>query len=124
MKIPALLAALALACGAAVAGPDHAGSVSGPSVSQSSSNSASGSGNGVVDKTKRALHRMGDATRNTLHRIGNAGRHSGPNGSDSHASDRGSDTRAMGASGSDSNDSARRSRMDDAYQRWSSKHNK
>jgi hypothetical protein len=104
MKLPALLAAAALVCGSAFAAQDHTT----PGTSAAATQSSTGSGPNLVEKAKRGLHRMGNATRNTLHRIGNAGHHS--------------DTRSMGAAGSD--DAARRSRMDDAYGRWSSRHNK
>lgn len=66
-----------------------------------------------MDKTKRAFHRMGDKMRDTGHRITNK-TNSKDDGDKTRYSSK-NDTRSMGASGSDTSDSARRARMDEAY---------
>ena len=102
----AILAAAALACGSAMAADsstEHGQRVS-------NEHPAKASGNGVVDKTKRAFSRMGDKIRNTGERLGQK------LGTDK---DSRHDTRAMGASGSgEAQDQGRRQRMDDAYANW------
>ena len=109
MKMAAFLAAAALACGSAMAADsstEHGQRVS-------NEHPAKASGNGVVDKTKRAFSRMGDKIRNTGERLGQK------LGTDK---DSRHDTRAMGASGSgEAQDQGRRQRMDDAYANWRDK---
>ncbi|HEY0886854.1 MAG TPA: hypothetical protein VGE20_16305 [Ramlibacter sp.] len=109
MKMAAFLAAAALACGSAMAADsktEHGQRVS-------NEHPAKASGDGVVDKTKRAFSRMGDKIRNTGERLGQK------LGTDKDSRD---DTRAMGASGSDeAQDQGRRQRMDDAYANWRGK---
>lgn len=109
MKIAAFLAAAALACGSALAADsrtEHGQRVS-------NEHPAKASGDGVVDKTKRAFSRMGDKIRNTGERLGQK------LGTDK---DSRHDTRAMGASGPDeAQDQGRRQRMDDAYANWRDK---
>jgi hypothetical protein len=130
MKIAALITALALAGGCAfAAGNSSTSGAASDYQNQSTATSTdtqsgtSGANGGVIDKTKRALHRVGGATRNTMHRIGNAARRTTHGGDNTAAS--GSDTRSMGASGSgsasDTQDSARRARMDQAYDNWRSR---
>lgn len=108
MKIAAFLAAAALACGSAMAADsstEHGQRVS-------NEHPAKASGDGVVDKTKRAFSRMGDKIRNTGERLGQK------LGTDKDSRD---DTRAMGASGSQqaqAEDQGRRQRMDEAYANW------
>ena len=102
----AILAAAALACGSAMAADSS--TEHGQRVSKE--HPAKASGNGVVDKTKRAFSRMGDKIRNTGERLGQK------LGTDK---DSRHDTRAMGASGSgEAQDQGRRQRMDDAYANW------
>lgn len=111
MKIAAFLAAAALACGSAMA----AGSNAGHGQRVSNEHPAKASGDGVVDKTKRAFGRMGDKIRNTGERLGQR------LGTDR---DTRSDARAMGAGGSDqehAQDQGRRQRMDEAYANWREK---
>ena len=109
MKMAAFLAAAALACGSAMAADsstEHGQRVS-------NEHPAKASGNGVVDKTKRAFSRMGDKIRNTGERLGQK------LGTDK---DSRHDTRAMGASGSgEAQDQYRRQRMDEAYANWREK---
>jgi hypothetical protein len=122
MKIRALLTVLALTCGAAFA-QGNSGSTSrdaGASRNQSTAAAADsqskGSGEGLVAKTKRAFHNMGD-------KIRNAGRKN-KDGDNQTAGRSGNDTRSMGAAGSDSSDASRRARMDDAYANSKSKQQK
>jgi hypothetical protein len=119
MKIPALLTAAALVCGSAFAAGQY-GSASADRATQSSQSTAAASdsaskakGDGLVAKTKRALHRMGDKMRS-------AGRKSTANDDINQAAAR-HDTRSMGAAASNTQDSARQRRMDDAYANWKSK---
>jgi hypothetical protein len=116
MKIPTLLAALALACGSAFAAgntSDHATTNRDQSAAVSSSTHDSAKGEGFVAKTKRAFHRMGDKLRSMGHK-----------NETQQAKDR-DDTRAMGAGGSDAaKDGARQRRMDQAYADYQSKQKK
>lgn len=106
MKMAAFLAAAAVACGSAMAADsktDHGQRVS-------NEHPAKASGDGVVDKTKRAFSRAGDKIRGTGERLGQK------LGTDKDSRD---DSRAMGASGSDqAQDPGRRQRMDEAYANW------
>ncbi len=110
MKMAAFLAAAALACGSAMA----ADSKTEPGQRVSNEHPAKASGDGVVDKTKRAFSRMGDKIRHTGERLGQK------LGTDK---DSRHDARAMGASGSEQaqEDQARRQRMDEAYANWRGK---
>lgn len=116
MKMPTLLAALALACGSAFAAgttSDHVTTHRDQSAAVSSGTHETAKGEGLVDKTKRAFHRMGDKMRAMGHR-----------NETQHAKDR-DDTRAMGGPGSDTTqDAARRQRMDEAYDNYRAKQNK
>jgi hypothetical protein len=58
-------------------------------------------GNGLIAKTKRGMHRMGNKVRHAMHR------------------DHRNDTAAMGAA--NDGDSARRARLDEAYANYHSK---
>lgn len=121
MKIPALLTALAVACGSTFAMGD---STSGARHAAADPNySAQPKQEGPVAKTKRALSRMGDKMRN----MGSNARRSTrdadeytANRNDRNAMDR-NDTRNMGAAGSETQDSARQQRMDEAYAHWKAK---
>ena len=119
--IPALLTTAALACGSAFAAGDYSsGSAEGGPTQRSQSAAAasdspskSAKGEGLVAKTKRAMHRMGDKMRS-------AGRKSSDNDAINQAA-AGRDTRSMGAAGSQAQDSARQRRMDEAYANWQAK---
>ena len=120
MKIPALLTAAALACGSAFAAGEYSsGSAEGATQHSQSSAVASDSapksakGEGLVAKTKRALHRMGDKMRS-------AGRKSSDNDAINQAA-AGRDARSMGAAGSNTQELDRQRRMDEAYANWKSK---
>lgn len=109
MKMAAFFAAAALAWGSAMAADsktEHGQRVS-------NEHPAKASGDGVVDKTRRAFSRMGDKIRHTGERLGQKL----GTGQDSR-----DDSRAMGASGSDeAQDPGRRQRMDEAYANWRGK---
>jgi hypothetical protein len=115
MKIPALIAIAALTCGTAFAQGygsstqrDSAhGSQSTAAAPESPSKSAD---DGLIAKTKRAFHRLGEKMRSA-----------GNKAKDSDTTASKSDTRSMGAAGSGSSDSARQSRMDQAYANSKSK---
>ena len=121
MKSSALITAMALACAAAVAAPasgadDTARSRN--STAAASDSKANPSGGGVVDKTKSALRRLGDKIRSA----GNRGEQNRDEHGVARNGVRGSDTRAMGAPGTDpTEDPARRARMDEAYTNWQSR---
>ena len=124
MKIAALLTVATLTCGAAMA---QTASGSAATQDPMAPRSAQATGvphakpGGVVDKTKSALHRAGDKMRHAGERVGRHVPKSGPHhDSKDHAmnSDTRSDTRSMGAAGTDS---ARQARMDDAYANWKSR---
>jgi len=116
MKITALLAAAALACGTAYANTSATTSHDTTKHSAAATDKQSGTTHeGVGVKTKRALGKMGDKIRSAGHKLAHA-THTDKNAS--------SDTRAMGASGSDTQDSGRQRRMDDAYANWQSKQHK
>lgn len=113
MKIPALLTVMALACGVAFA-QTHSGAAERGKTGKASQSATVASsdtkGEGIGAKTKRTFQRMGDKIRNTGDRIA---RKTG--------TDNKSDTRSMGAAGSDAADSGRRARMDEAYDNWKSR---
>lgn len=102
MKIRALVTVVGLACGSAMAAGNNAASA-GATLGHGESNAASAehttsSGqprDGIANKMKRGMHRMGEATRNTMHRLGNAGRKA----TDRSEQAAGGDTRSMGAAG-------------------------
>lgn len=109
MKIPALIAVAALTCATAFA--QGYGSTTSRDTSANRSSTAvapdspsKSADEGLVAKTKRAFQRLGE-------KIRSAGNKSKDN--DTTASK--SDTRSMGAAGSDTSDSTRQSRMDQAY---------
>jgi hypothetical protein len=115
MKIPALLTALALACGTALAAPQYGSGSSDRDAAASrnqaaavSSDTSSGSAKtgGFIEKTKEAFQRLGDKIRNATRKSTDR--------DDTNAKAK-SDTSSMGAAGSSSQDSARQRRMDDAY---------
>lgn len=115
MKIPALLAALAIASGSALAA-GNSGDATHRGVTADSQHSAATDtsphrGASFVEKTKRAFRRMGDKLANATHTDKNR----------EESTARGSDTRAMGAAGSDTHDSGRQRRMDDAYSNYRGK---
>jgi hypothetical protein len=109
MKIPVLITVAALACGSALAQSSSTTSDRDTSRSRAAATAtdtpSKASDEGIVAKTKRAFQRMGE-------KIRSAGNKSKDNADKAAA---GSDTRSMGAAGSDSADSGRRARMDEAY---------
>lgn len=115
MKIPALLSALALACGAALAAPQYGSSPSdrdaaagrNQSAAVSSDTSRDAKGGGFIERTKEAFQRLGDKIRNATRKS--------TDGDETNAKTGKGDTRSMGAAGSPSQDSARQRRMDEAY---------
>jgi hypothetical protein len=112
MKIAALVTAVALASGAALAAQSSTDSGAATTRSSTATEQTQPKGGGIIEKTKRALHRMGDKMRSV-------GRKASDRDKDAQAKD--NDTRNMGAAGSDTQDSARQRRMDDAYANWQSK---
>ncbi len=108
MKIAALITATALACGTAFAAGSTADKTD-HSTAATASTQTETKGEGIAVKTKRAFHRMGEKLRS----IGNKNR-------DTAQAKKDQDTRTMGA-GPDTQDSARRERMDSAYSNWHSK---
>jgi hypothetical protein len=113
MKTRALLTVLALTCATAFAQTSGSSANRDASTAQRNQSSAAadsqskGSGEGLVAKTKRALHNMGDKLRS-------AGNKAKSNDKQT-AGTSGSDTRSMGAGAADTSDGARRARMDQAY---------
>jgi hypothetical protein len=115
MKTTALAAILAVTFGTAMAAgnyssdKDHSASQN-QSTAAAANDQSNAKGEGLMDKTKRALHRMGDKMRSAGHRVAHAGK-------------KDNDTHAMGAGSATGReqDSARQKRMDDAYANWSSK---
>jgi hypothetical protein len=119
MKIAALLTVATLTCGAAIAQTGSGSAAQDPEAPRAAQ--ATGvphaKPGGVVDKTKGAMHRMGDKMRHAGDRVGKHVPKSGrTHDSNDHAMN--SDTRSMGAAGSDS---GRQARMDDAYANWKSR---
>jgi hypothetical protein len=124
MKIATLAAVVALACGTAFAAGNNSygDQKAAPShESAAAANDNTHSGDGLLNKTKRALHRMGEKMRGATHRVANSDKKSE---ADRQAQASGSDTRSMGAAGSNAQDSARQRRMDDAYSNWQSRQKK
>ena len=116
MKIPTLFAAMAIACGSAFAAgntSDAPPTKRDQSAAVSSSDRDAPKAEGFVTKTKRAFERMGDKLRS----IGNKNE-------TQQAKNRSNDTRAMGAAGDTTQDSARKQRMDQAYSDYQSKQKK
>ena len=116
MKFAALITVAALTCGTALAqgygsssssSNDRSTSAS-PSHSSAMANDDQAKGEGFMDKTKRAFHRLGEKLRGA----GHTAKNSADKDADKTAEQKQNDTRAMGASGSDS---SRTSRMDQAY---------
>jgi len=114
MKIRALVTVLALACGTAFAAQYGTEAADEAANRDQAATTDSGKG-GVVDKTKSAVRRLGDKIGN---KIGNAT--TGKDKSKTRTAAK-NDTRSMGAAGTDTQDSGRQQRMDDAYANWKSK---
>ena len=114
MKIRALVTVLALACGTAFAAQDTSSTAAEDAANRNQSTAASTDTQpkkgGLVDKTKNAMHRMGDKIRSAMHRKDKSTQAAAK-----------SDTSSMGAASSDTQDSARQQRMDGAYASWKSK---
>jgi Skp family chaperone for outer membrane proteins len=114
MKIRPLVTVLALACGTAFAAqPTTSAEADVAKSNQSTAASTDAQprkGGGLIDKTKNAMRRLGDKMRHATNR----------NDKNATQAAARSDTRSMGATGSDA-DSARQQRMDDAYANWKSK---
>jgi len=118
-----LIATAALVCGSAA-------------FAQSTDNSARGEESARVDqqdhgqaneKMRNGAHRLGEKMRHGLHRLGDKLHAKNDKDGQHHANNahHRNDTRAMGASGSDSHaDSGRRQRMDDAYANWRARQDK
>jgi hypothetical protein len=129
MKISALISIAALACSTAFAAQYNSGSADGdPAANRTHSAAVSNDsqpngakGGGLVEKTKRAFHRMGQKLREATHRTTSASRNSSDRDEINAAAER-HDTRSMGAAGSDTQDSARQRRMDQAYNDWRANH--
>ena len=122
MKLPVLVTALALACGGAFAQSGNDGAAAGPNPNDRTTMSVSEpkSGESVGKKMKRGVTKLADATRRTGHKIA-AGIRKATHGKDT-AQASNDDTRSMGASPSE--DSARRARMDSAYDNFKRKQQK
>jgi hypothetical protein len=126
MKIQVLLTALALACGGAYAqGSSDSKMATG---TPQATTGAQASGEGLGAKTRRAMNRMGDATRkvtrNAMDKM--KGNKDQPNPTLAQGGNPANEPRTMGAAPStsaqsDSVDSGRRQRMDDAYANFKSK---
>jgi hypothetical protein len=120
MKIAAIVTAVALATGTAAFAADY-GTHSDRDTSRhaaTAQNDTTAKHDGILDKTKRALHRMGDKMRGTGSKMARATHTPDPNGTAA----RDNDTRSMGAAREDMHDSGRQGRMDDAYNNWHNKH--
>jgi hypothetical protein len=111
MKIPALITALALAGGVAVAQANTSATHDASANNQTTAAAADNSQHeGLGTKLKKGLHRMGQATRNAMHRVAHAGK---KDKSTETAS--ANDTRTMGSYGTSEADHSRQQRMDRAY---------
>ena len=108
MKIAALVTAAALACGAAYA---NTSADTQKQSGKATTAQAEPQGEGFAAKTKRAFKRMGEKLRS----VGNK---------DTQQANRADDTRTMGAGPDNSQDSARRNRMDSAYSNYKDKQQK
>jgi hypothetical protein len=113
MKFAALITVAALTCGTAMAqsygssSTDRSTSAS-PNHSAAMANDDHAKGESFMDKTKRAFHRLGEKLRGA----GHTAKNSADKDTDKTAERTQNDTKAMGASGSDS---SRQARMDQAY---------
>lgn len=123
MRIPAIVTVLALACGSAMAAQSTTGTDRNVSADRDrtavvSNDTQAKPAHGIVQKTKRGMHRMGDKTRATGDRISHK-----ISKTNVRRGEQGRDTRAMGSTrsttGMDRGD--RQARMDDAYDSWKSK---
>jgi hypothetical protein len=115
MKIPALIAAAVLTCGTVFAQgygstPNRDTANRSPSTTTATDSPSKSTDEGLLAKTKRAFQRMGEKIRS----VGNKSKDNDTTASKS-------DTRSMGAAGSDTSDSSRQSRMDQAYSNSKSK---
>jgi hypothetical protein len=110
MKIAALITVAALTCGTALAQSSGSATERNSSAtgnrSAATANDSQSKGGGIVEKTKQAFHRLGEK----LHVSGNKSRDNSDPTAQQDPENR--NTRAMGASGSDS---GRHTRMDQAY---------
>jgi hypothetical protein len=115
MMIRALVTVLAIACGTAFAAQYNSGSAEGDASANRTPATAASTDTqpkkgGLMDRTKNAMHHMGDKMRSAMHR----------KDKNTQAAAK-SDTRSMGAAGSETQDGGRQQRMDDAYTGWKSK---
>lgn len=126
MKIAVLLTAVALASGSALAAQNSSSydnrdpattTHRAPVVNKDKAAPAADAQpkEGVVERTKSAIRRMGERLGHATDRWTRNSKRTDQAASDPSRSD----TRAMGAAGSD--DSARQRRMDDAYKNWRNK---
>jgi hypothetical protein len=121
MKNSALVVAVALACGGAFAAQNYSNTADNQAPKHQTAaaeNHSNAKGGGVMDKTKRFFQRAGDKVRQTGNSL--AKKVDKNHKQDQAANTASSDTRSMGAAGSDT-DSARRQRMDDAYGNYRAK---
>ena len=117
MKIPALITALALAGGVAVAQANTAATNDASAKDQTTAAATDTTQHeGLGTKLKKGLHRMGQATRNAMHRVAHAGTKDKTTDTAS-----ANDTRSMGSYGTAPADSARQKRMDQAYDDYKAK---
>lgn len=125
MKIAAIVTAVALATGSAAFAAEHSYSqdrdmsrdrpaVTDTHHDRAAARDANRSHEGVMAKTKRFFHGIGDKMRGAGSKMARATHTPDPNAR------REGDTRAMGAAG-DTHDSARQRRMDDAYSNYERK---
>jgi hypothetical protein len=115
MKIPALITALALAGGVAVAQANTSATHDAQARNQTTAAATDNTQHeGLGTKLKRGLHRMGEATRHAMHRV---------TGKKDKSTDTASanDTRTMGSYGTSDADHTRKQRMDQAYDDYKSK---
>jgi hypothetical protein len=114
MKIAAIVTAAALATGTAAFAADY-GSHSDRNMQRDHAAATdTGKHEGLLDKTKRAFHRMGDKMRSAGSKTARATHTEDPN----RTAMRNDDTRSMGAGREDMHDGARQRRMDSAYNNW------
>jgi hypothetical protein len=120
MKIPALITALALAGGVAVAQANTSATHDASAKNQTTAAASDDTGQheGLGTKLKKGIHRMGQATRNAMHRVAHSGKKDKTTDT---ASASQNDTRTMGSYGTSPADNARQKRMDDAYSNYQSK---
>ena len=120
MKVTALIAAAALACGTAAYAQQQYSSNS--TRSQDTTASTDQQEHGTAgQKMRNAMHKLGEKTRHAFHRAGDKTRQIAHR-------DHANDTRAMGGPGSASPSrdaqAARQARMDSAYADWRAKQEK